>query len=272
MTTESEINNSLPVLCGVIGNPIEHSLSPKIHSSFANQTQVNLQYNKYLLTKDDVEPFIKEFFAKGGKAGVGLNVTLPFKQQVIGIADQLTEASKVCQSVNTLSLDQNGNIIGDTTDGEGLFLDLERLGYQVRNRNILVIGAGGASLSVIYALLSNQSNVTLNNRSQEKIHSVISQFSSIGTIENFDSKTDKQFDGVIVAISEFNQILLEATIPFLKKDAFIYDLNYSDRAEETLSYFKSKGFDRVSDGYGMLVGQAAKSFEIWHGVLPCIKV
>jgi len=269
MATESEINNSLSAICGVIGNPIEHSLSPKIHSSFASQTQTNLDYNKYLLTKDDVKPFIKDFFAKGG---TGLNVTLPFKQQVIEIVDQLTDAAKICQSVNTLSIDQTGKIIGDTTDGEGLLLDLDRLGYPVQNKNILVIGAGGASLSVIYSLLFNQSDVTLHNRSQEKLHSIISQFSSLGTIEGFNSKIEKQFDGVIVAISQFNQKLLETVIPSLKKDAFVYDLNYSDRAQETLAYFKSEGFERVSDGYGMLVGQAAKSFEIWHGVLPEIKI
>jgi len=269
MMTDPQVKNTIPAICGVIGNPVEHSLSPKIHSSFAEQTEVNLQYNKYLLEIDEVRPFIKDFFSNGG---TGLNVTLPFKQQVIEIADQLTEAARVCQSVNTLSIDQSGKIIGDTTDGKGLLLDLERLNYPFRNKNILLIGAGGASLSVIYALLSNQSNVSLHNRSQEKILSIISQFSEIGKVEKFDAESQKQFDGVIVAISQFNQKLFETVIPLLKKDAFIYDLNYSDRAEQTLDYFRLKRFDRVSDGYGMLVGQAAKSFEIWHGVLPVIKI
>lgn len=256
-------------ICGVIGNPIAHSLSPQIHQSFANQIPIDLNYQKYLIEQQQLEPFIRDFFQNGG---TGLNVTLPFKQQVLKIVDELSDAATICQAINTLSIGNNGNIRGDTTDGAGLILDLKRLHFEFKNKNILVVGAGGASISVIYALLKNHSKVTLHNRNQEKVSTAISQLSDIGQIDAFDEKKNVIFDGIICATSQFNQVLLEPAISHLHKNAFIYDLNYGVRATETLDYFKQKGFVKCSDGYGMLVGQAAKSFEIWHGVLPALSV
>lgn len=253
------------IRCGVIGNPIKHSLSPKIHHQFAKQCAIQLDYQKYLLEKDHISTFVKDFFSNGG---IGLNVTLPFKQLVLETVDQLSESAKICQSVNTLSIDQIGKIHGDTTDGAGLILDLERLGYLFKNKNILIIGAGGASISVIYALLKNQSNITLHNRTPGKVAQVISQFRDVGDIQSFELNKNNQFDGVICAVSQFNQQLLNPIISCLNTGSFIYDLNYAERAQQTLGYFSKLGFNRSSDGYGMLIGQAAKSFEIWHGVLP----
>ena len=268
MTNQSKSNNSLPSLCGVIGNPVEHSLSPQIHSSFTEKCNISLDYQKYLVESEELNAFVTGFFAKGG---TGLNVTLPFKQQVIPIVDKLTNAAKVCQSVNTLYTN-NGKLVGDTTDGKGLILDLERLNFETNNKNILVVGAGGASLSVIYSLLENESKVYLHNRSQEKIPEIIKQFSNVGEIHPFKPKQEILFDGVICSVSKFNQSFFDQISPKLKPDAFVYDLNYGKRAEESLNYFRTKNIERLSDGYGMLVGQAAKAFEIWFGVLPDIKV
>lgn len=258
---------SSPTICGVIGNPIAHSLSPQIHQKFAKQTKLDLNYQKYLVEPDQLDLFVRDFFRNGG---TGLNVTLPFKQQVLSLVDELSDAASVCQAVNTLSIEKDGTIRGDTTDGAGLILDLKRLYFEFKSKNILVVGAGGASISVIHALLKNQSNVTLHNRSQEKISTVISQFSDIGIVDAFSEKKNVTFDGIICATSQFNQTLLEPAISHLDKNAFIYDLNYGERAAKTLDFFKQKEFEKYSDGYGMLVGQAAKSFEIWHGVLPLL--
>ena len=252
-------------ICGVIGNPIAHSLSPQIHQKFAIQIKLELDYQKYLIEQVNLESFVRDFFHNGG---TGLNVTLPFKQQVLSLVDELSDAANVCQAVNTLSIGKNGTIRGDTTDGAGLILDLKRLGFEFKNKNILVVGAGGASISVVHGLLKSNSKVTIHNRSQEKVSTIISQFSDIGEVEAFSEKKNVKYDGLICAISQFNQVLLEPTVSRLHKKAFIYDLNYGERAKETLDYFKQKGFQKSSDGYGMLVGQAAKSFEIWHGVLP----
>ncbi len=256
---------SKTTICGVIGNPILHSLSPLIHQNFAKQIKLDLDYQKYLLEQEQLETFVRDFFRNGG---TGLNVTLPFKQSVLSLVDELSDAASVCQAVNTLSINNNGTIQGDTTDGAGLILDLKRLHFEFENKHLLVVGAGGASISVIHELLKNHSKVTLHNRNQEKISTIIKQLSGIGKVDSFSEKKNVKFDGLICAISQFNQALLEAVVSHLHDNAFIYDLNYAERAKATLDYFKQKGFVKSSDGYGMLVGQAAKSFEIWHGVLP----
>lgn len=254
--------------CGVIGNPISHSLSPEIHTEFAKQFNLDLNYKKYLLEPENLDVFVRKFFNQGG---TGLNVTLPFKQQVFNLVDELSDAAKLCQSVNTLFMTPQGKMKGDTTDGEGLIHDFTRLGFEFKKKNILLIGAGGASISVIYSLLQHNAKLTILNRSENKIKTIIAQFKEHGVIHLFDHKKTENFDGVILAISEFNESLFEQVLSSLQKDAFVYDLNYADRAEKSLHYFKQKGFTRQSDGYGMLLGQAAKSFEIWHGVLPKIK-
>jgi len=252
-------------LCGVIGNPIAHSQSPQIHQKFAADCQVELQYDKYLVTEQNLNQFITNFFKR---KGTGLNVTLPFKQSVIQLIDELSENARHCQSVNTLYQNKEGKLCGETTDGDGLIMDLDKLGFPYQGKNILVIGAGGASVSVICALLKQQAKVRIINRSQDKITKLVDQFSEIGDIGIFDQQMT--FDGVICAISNPNQNLYQSVLPTLKSDAFIYDLNYAERADETIKCFREKGFTRSSDGYGMLLGQAAKSFEIWHGVLPKI--
>jgi len=252
-------------LCGVIGNPIAHSQSPEIHQRFASSCKIELQYEKFLVTHETLSSFVDTFFRQNG---TGLNVTLPFKQSVIRLVDKLSDNAELCQSVNTIFIDNSGKLCGDTTDGDGLLMDLDKKEYVFENKNILLIGAGGAAVSAICALLKRSAKVRIVNRSQQKITELINRFSIIGDIDFFETKQTNKFDGVICAISQSNKKIYQSILPTLKSDAYIYDLNYGERAEETLDYFRDKGFTSVSDGYGMLVGQAARSFEIWHGVLP----
>ncbi len=265
--TSSTSSNINKILCGVVGDPIAHSLSPKIHHAFAKQFNLDLAYHKYQVSSDNFSHFVTDFFAQGGR---GLNVTLPYKVAACRLAKNVSEDAALCQSVNTLWRDRSGEICGDSTDGAGFLLDLERLQFSVQNKNILVVGAGGAAQSIIYSLVKQGANLFLHNRTQEKIYQIQNRFASVGKINIFEPE-QALFDGVICALSEFNQSLYEKSILSLKKEAFVYDLNYAQRAEKTLGYFKQKGFVKVSDGYGMLCGQAAKSFEIWHGVLPEIE-
>jgi len=253
--------------CGVIGNPIEHSRSPSIHLSFAKQFELELRYQKYLVEPEDLKPFITNFFNRGGK---GLNVTLPFKQEVIQIAKNISEESKLCQSVNTLYLNHQSEICGDTTDGKGLLADLVLKDFNIANKHILIVGAGGATTSILYALLQIGAIVTLHNRTKNKIEKIKSNFSSIGDIELYSENPLQKFDAIITATSIFNPQLLIPLLNNITPDTFIYDLNYKERADETLNFFRNNGIKRCSDGYGMLIAQAAKSFEIWHGVLPKI--
>ncbi|MBV1908454.1 MAG: shikimate dehydrogenase [Kangiellaceae bacterium] len=253
--------------CGVIGNPIEHSLSPEIHTRFANQMGIALNYQKYLLQEPALGSFVENFFKQGG---AGLNVTAPFKKQVISSLAELSESAKLCNSVNTISINSSGELYGDTTDGPGIMLDLERLNYYTKARNVLILGAGGATIPVALALLKNGCQVSINNRTISKVFEIKNRLSGFGEILPFESDIPCHYDGVISAVSHFNSPMLQAISSTLKPNAFIYDLNYSERSEKTLQFFSSKGFTRTSDGYGMLVGQAAKSFEIWHGLLPSL--
>lgn len=251
----------------MIGNPIEHSLSPQIHSQFATQTGISLEYSKHLLEESQLNDFVANFFATGG---LGLNVTSPFKQSILCCVSRLSDAAKVCNSVNTVSIGCDGKLVGDSTDGAGILLDLNQQKFEIVGQRVLVIGAGGATIPVVYALLKNRAKVTIHNRTKKKITNIIERLERYGDVSEYDSQETTLFDGVIVAMSGFNANMLDPVVAHLKKDAFIYDLNYAARAQETLDYFAEKGFVRSTDGYGMLVGQAAKSFEIWHGVMPSL--
>ena len=255
-----------PIRCGVIGNPIKHSQSPIIHQNFAKQFELKLDYQKYLLTQEKLRSFIEDFFEQGGR---GLNVTLPFKKEVIAICKNISKESKFCQSVNTLYLNEKNKICGDTTDGKGLLEDLKSKLFEIKDKQILIVGAGGATTSILYALLQAGAIITLHNRTQSKIENIQKNFSDMNNNINIYSEHPPQvFDGIITATSQFNSELLKPLLQNTHANTFIYDLNYKERADETLSFFKDNGIKRCSDGYGMLFAQAAKSFEIWHGVLP----
>lgn len=262
-----------PIRCGVIGNPIEHSQSPIIHQDFAKQFDIKLDYQKHLLTQEKLKSFIEDFFEQGGK---GLNVTLPFKKEVIAICKHISKEAKFCQSVNTLYLNEKNEICGETTDGKGLLEDLKSKAFEVKNKQILIVGSGGATTSILYALLKASAKITLHNRTQSKIEKIKENFSDINSDINIYSEDKNQvfdgrtFDGIITATSQFNSDILSPLLKNTHSDTFIYDLNYKERADETLNFFKDNGIKRCSDGYGMLIAQAAKSFEVWHGVLPKI--
>ncbi len=248
---------------GVIGNPVTHSLSPDIHRQFAKQFGHTIDYQKYHLEVHQLKTFVSQFFEEGGK---GLNVTLPFKQSVISLTDRLTDDAKLANSVNTLFVDGDGLLVGDTTDGRGLLLDLNKCGFDISNKRLLVIGAGGASQSILLSLLKAGAKISLHNRTIEKVIELQNRFSSIGTITTFDS--GQHFDGVINATSQFNQPLMAPVKLSISSDTFCYDLNYAARADEFKNFSGGCGCQKFSDGLGMLIGQAAYSYKIWCGLLP----
>lgn len=133
----------------VVGNPIEQSRSPELHHAFAEKTGVDLVYRKRLAPLDGFEANIREFFAEGG---VGMNVTVPFKEQAFALCDVLSERAKTAKAVNTLWM-QDGQLHGDNTDGQGLVDAIRALNWNLDNTEILIIGAGGATRGVIYPLV-----------------------------------------------------------------------------------------------------------------------
>jgi shikimate dehydrogenase len=247
----------------VIGNPIDHSLSPVIHHYFAKQMNVQLSYEKIKGNEKAFALQVKAFFNHGGK---GMNVTLPFKQQAFALADQATERCKAAGAANTL-WQEKGLLHADNTDGIGLLRDLQRH-VSLNNKRILVLGAGGAVRGILLPLLSAKpsflqvANRTLSN--------------ALALQKNFPAIHGTDFEG----IKESFDVVINATSASLGNETFTfpeqcfanhpfcYDLTYKlERPTAFVQYARDKGCQSV-DGLGMLVEQAAEAFYIWHGMMP----
>lgn len=258
-----------PLKLGVIGMPINHSLSPQIHRQFSEQFSDKIDYQKYEVSPESLTQFIQEFFDNGG---VGLNVTLPHKQAVAKLVDIQTPEALLTGSVNTIFKNEDGKLVGDTTDGKGLLLDLERLNFDIKNKRILIIGAGGAAASIIASLLTAKAQVAIYNRTKSKAEALVGLFGKLGDItliEKFDEF--HRFDGVISSVSEFNLGLFESLSESKNSKMFFYDLNYGERAKPLEDFVNNHQLGEFSDGLGMLKGQAAYSYQHWTGNLPDIE-
>ena len=255
----------------VVGNPIAHSKSPEIHSLFAQHTQQNMVYEKCLADLGDFENTAQSFFSSGGK---GMNVTVPFKEDAFNFADELSKRAELAGAVNTLKLTEGGKIFGDNTDGAGLVWDLEkRLEWGLKDKRILMLGAGGAARGVIYPLLyAGVSTIVIANRNIEKAKLLADTFASYGSVIStaYDSLSveDKPFDLIINATSAS----LEGRLPPVPVSVFThqicaYDMVYGTELTPFLANASRLGIKNISDGLGMLVGQAAESFRLWRGVI-----
>ncbi|MFT0851455.1 shikimate dehydrogenase [Achromobacter sp. F4_2707] len=257
----------------VIGNPIEHSRSPAIHQAFAKQCGIELEYGKLLAPPEGFTTAVDEFFSQGGH---GLNVTVPFKEEAFELArDALSRRAELAGAVNTLWMDQ-GRLHGCNTDGVGLLADLRRLGHDPADRRVLLVGAGGAARGVLLPLLeAGCTHLRIVNRSVERatgLHAEtaagLPQFSGLlssGALA--DAGTE--WDIVINATSGG----LSGQAPALPEDlyadgALAYDMVYASKPTPFMEQARAAGAHQCADGLGMLVGQAAASFEIWHGVRP----
>ena len=259
----------------VIGNPVEHSLSPVIHAEFARATGQDISYGRLLAPLDTFRTAALEFRERGGK---GLNVTLPFKQEAWRLADSHAPGALVAGAVNTLKF-EDGRIAGHNTDGIGLTRDLkDNLGCLIRGRRILLMGAGGAVYGVMEPLLRELPQVVVvANRTLEKAVALVGhfeklqKFSSHGiTARPYGALTGLRFDIVINATSAG----LTDVMPPLPRDVFAPGALAYDMVYGRSTLFMRFAFEcgaRAADGLGMLVEQAAESFFIWRGVRPATK-
>ncbi|UQY44541.1 shikimate dehydrogenase [Erwinia sp. PK3-005] len=252
----------------VIGNPIAHSKSPLIHHEFAQQTGIEHRYGRLLAPLDGFASTLHEFLQQGGQ---GANVTLPFKQQAYELADELTERAALAGAVNTLYQRQDGQLLGDNTDGIGLLSDLERLSFIKPGDRILLVGAGGAARGVILPLLSLGCSLTLTNRTPARASELAAIFAHTGDISALamTELAGKKFDLIINATSSG----VEGAIPdlpasLINADTRCYDMFYQQGATPFLKWCQQSGATATADGLGMLVGQAAHAFLLWHGILP----
>ncbi|UHL62797.1 shikimate dehydrogenase [Paralcaligenes sp. KSB-10] len=257
----------------VIGNPIEHSRSPFIHEQFARQTGIALEYSRIKAPLDDFPGAVHEFFSTGGQ---GLNVTLPFKEIACTLAaGHLSERARLAGAVNTLWMAQ-GHLHGCNTDGIGLVSDIHRLGIALQDKKILLIGAGGAAKGAALPLLNEQcSQLHIVNRTapraQELRTRIIAHapaFAGQLSAGALDTITG-QWDIVINATSSsLGTDPLELPDALYADQALAYDMMYAAQPTAFLRQARSQGAAQLADGLGMLVGQAAASFAIWHHVQP----
>lgn len=250
--------------CIVIGNPIAHSKSPELHQAFATQTGVKLSYRRQYCP-NDAESFtavVEAFFAGGG---TGANVTVPFKEIAFALCQQRGQLSKYARqagAVNTLA-SKDGQWYGDNTDGRGLVADLLSQGVTLKDANVAILGAGGATRGAILPILNaNVKSLHIANRTVEKAENLTKLFDTDKL--TFSSLTDlpKQVDIIINATSIG---LSGEPLPF--SDAltanFAYDMMYG-KPSAFLDFFNAKHIT-TSDGLGMLIHQGALSFELWTG-------
>jgi len=253
----------------VIGNPIAHSKSPLIHTAFAKQTQQDLQYEAILAPVDGFSDTVDSFRQQGGK---GLNVTVPFKLEAHQYATELTERAQIAQAVNTLKF-EDSRILGDNTDGAGLVRDITfNLNCPLTGKRILLMGAGGAARGVILPLLQQQpAKLAIANRTPQKARDLSRQFAAHRHIEAGDYMgfAGQSFDIVINATAaSLNDDLPELPVGIFAENALAYDMMYSTEPTRFLRFAAQQGAQRLSDGIGMLVEQAAESFYLWRDVRP----
>lgn len=267
-----------PDLYAVMGNPINHSKSPQIHTAFALQTGQKLEYSAIHVDLGGFAQAVSHFQGHGGK---GLNVTVPFKLDAWKLSDSLTERANRAGAVNTLILADDGKIEGDNTDGVGLVNDIiDHLGWSIEQKKVLILGAGGASRGVIGPILEKKPySLTIANRTAVKGSELASLFLDMKSAEiheinggGYDNLNGKQFDLVINATAAS----LQGEVPplpddIVSPDGCCYDMMYAARPTAFMAWARQHGVNNISDGLGMLVGQAAESFNVWRGVKPEIK-
>jgi shikimate dehydrogenase len=247
----------------VIGNPIEHSLSPKLHNHWIRENNIDAIYDKKQLNENDIEAIINE--VKNDKIN-GINVTIPLKKSIIPYLDQLTLIAKEAQSVNTIFKKDN-KVFGGNTDIGGFEHSLKHINYDVKNKKVFILGAGGVVPSIILALKKlGVSKISLSNRTKEKAEDLKKIYKDLEVI-SWGQCVD--FDIIINATSlglkKDDQIELDFSK--FKSDKLFYDVIYNPSKTNFLLKGEKLG-NKIENGKMMFIYQAQLAFKIWHNILP----
>ncbi|MBK1725797.1 shikimate dehydrogenase [Halorhodospira neutriphila] len=257
-----------PARYAVIGNPVGHSRSPRIHALFAEQTGEPIAYTRLEAPEAGFAAVAEAFFAGGGS---GLNVTVPFKEAACAWADTLSKRARAAAAVNTLRAEADGRRHGDNTDGAGLLRDLrDNLGVAVAGRRLLVIGAGGAARGILPTLLDEApGEVLIANRTAERAERLAAERPGVRACGLEALAGQGGFDVLLNTTAAGLQGQMPA-LPgeLLASGAAAYDLVYADADTPFMAWARRHGAALVADGLGMLVEQAAESFAVWRGVHP----
>ena len=253
----------------VMGNPVGHSKSPRIHAQFAKETNQALTYEALLVEPGQFDKAVREFFSNNGK---GLNITVPFKQEAWALAQDKSEQAALAGAVNTLLM-RDGRLQGHNTDGIGLVRDITRnYGGSLTDKRLLVLGAGGATRGILLPFLQQKPlAICIANRTVSKADELAHLFAPYGKLTacGFAALQGQQFDWVINATAAS----LQGELPPLPEDllapnAWCYDLMYAKEPTVFCQWAISHGASQSLDGLGMLVEQAAESFYLWRGIRP----
>ena len=247
----------------VIGNPIEHSLSPKLHNYWIKENNIDAVYDKKQLSETDIEGIISE--VKDGKIE-GINITVPFKKSVIPFLDKLTTLAKEAQSVNTIFKKDN-KIVGDNTDVGGFEQGLKHINYNVRNKKVFILGAGGVAPSIIIALKRlGAAKIILSNRTKKKDENIKKIYSDL---EIMDWGETPDFHMIINATSLGlkNDDEIKLNYDDIGPNKLFYDVIYNPSKTKFLSKAKQFG-NQIENGKMMFIYQAQLAFKIWHNLLP----
>ena len=248
----------------VIGNPIDHSFSPKLHNYWLKENNINALYDKIKLDEDDLENFIKGI--KQQKI-TGCNVTVPFKQAVIPFLDKLSPEAKQTRSVNTIIFN-DGSLVGHNTDIVGFTKAIQGLSFNLRGKKVLILGAGGVVPSIIFALNKmGVSKIIVSNRTRQKAENLKNLFENLKTIEWGNIE---YFDMIINATSlGLNNEKINLDFSNVGKNKLFYDVIYNPAETNFLKNAKKNG-NLIENGKLMFVYQALEAFKLWHEVEPKI--
>jgi shikimate dehydrogenase len=247
----------------VIGNPIEHSLSPKLHNHWMKENNIDAVYEKKELKESDIKNVIDEI---KNETINGINVTVPFKKKVLPFLDQLSNRAIFSQSVNTI-FKEGDVIVGDNTDIGGFELSLEHINYDVKNKKIFILGAGGVTPSIILALKNlGVAKISLSNRTKSKAEELKKIFQNIHII---DWGKINDFDMIINTTSVGLKIedKIDLDLSKIGSGKMFYDVIYNPEETNFLAQGKKLG-NQIQNGKMMFIYQAQLAFEIWHNILP----
>ena len=250
----------------VIGNPIEHSLSPILHNYWIKKNKIDAVYEKKLILENELEKII--FKIRSGELN-GINVTVPFKNKVVRFMDDLTKEAKESMSVNTIYL-KDKKIVGHNTDIAGFELGIRSYGYDIKKKNIFIFGAGGVVPSIIIALKRMQaSKIFLYNRTHYKSEMIKKNFNDIEIIDK--DKISDEIDVIINASSLGIKKDDKIDLNYVKigTNKFYYDVIYNPPVTNFLREAKKLG-NKTENGKKMFIYQAHQAFALWHNVLPKI--
>ena len=253
----------------VIGNPIGHSKSPRIHAAFAASTGQFLEYTAIEGRHDTFEAAVHAFRESGGR---GMNVTAPFKLQAFALATDRMERARLAGAANALKFD-GGRVYADNFDGVGLVNDITRnLGVPLAGRRVLLLGAGGAARGTVLPMLAQSpAGLTIVNRDLDKARALVRDAGAASKLRaaSYREVADETFDVVVNATSASLRGELPPVAPqVFGEDALAYELVYGKGLTPFLRLAQNAGVSRLADGVGMLVEQAAEAFVWWRGVRP----